>query len=185
MSINGQFREQISAAVDDELEESELQLVVRRMATDSALRAYWARYHLTSDVLRQHYTPGLDARFAERVAGAITAEPVPRVPRMRRTASLLKPLAGAAIAASVAAVAVLGVQMLQREAGSDAARIVAVSDHPQWEREVSSVQDWDGSSPEARSALNSYLLSHNGHSGSVGIQGVLPYVRIVGYAAGE
>jgi hypothetical protein len=43
---------------------------------------------------------------------------------------------------------------------------------------------WDRQPPPENSRLNGYLVQHNEYAASSGVQGVLPYVRIVGHNSG-
>ena len=43
------------------------------------------------------------------------------------------------------------------------------------------VRRWDTREPEAESALNAYLVEHNEFAPTSGMNGMLPYVRVVGY----
>jgi len=200
--------EQISAAVDDELPAAEAGLLVRRLTADTQLRARWERYHLISDSLRNHLPRATAAGLAARVHAALEPEPVPgAVPgRMRR---ILKPAAGFAIAASVALIAVVGVQTVQRQTAPapvqvatapDAAPAVAADLAPaatvaetgpvpgatrNMELVAAPGASLDLAQPGATPDLNDYLLSHSGHVVNPGMQGMLPYVRIVGYEPGE
>lgn len=172
------LNEQVSASVDGELEGTETSLLLRRLSTDPELRARWARYHLISDTLKNNLSQQLPVNFAERVSQAIADEPTPQ--RLFSPMRLLKPAAGLAIAASVAALAVLGMRSLHPEtdngSGMQIASAVVV---PQATR-VSGTH-WDRAQPEVAARLNTYLLNHNGHAETAGMQAVLPYVRIVGY----
>ncbi|MHB8472320.1 MAG: sigma-E factor negative regulatory protein [Gammaproteobacteria bacterium] len=181
------LNEQVSAGVDDELDPGEAGLLLRRLASDVGLRQRWQRYHLISDALKNNLPAQLPVNLAERIARAIAAQPAPT--RRVQPGRLLRPLAGFAIAASVAAVAVLGMRSLHTAvdnppteqiasaAALPAALPVAVS-QPNGTR-------WDRAQPEVAARLNAYLVNHNGHAESSGMQSVLPYVRIVGYDVGE
>jgi sigma-E factor negative regulatory protein RseA len=93
-----------------------------------------------------------------------------------------RPVTGVAVAASVALVAVMALQNLDPEAASPAPQVAsAVS--PQ--NGVVPVQEvWDRQPPPENSRLNGYLVQHNEYAASSGVQGVLPYVRIVGHNSG-
>jgi sigma-E factor negative regulatory protein RseA len=106
-------QEQLSACLDNELREAELDLLLKRMARDSQLSESIGRYALVREALRDERPVRASADFAARVSAAIAAEQA--IPR--RAARLpgnglkwLRPAAGMAIAAGVAAIAVVTVQ---------------------------------------------------------------------------
>jgi len=180
--MSDSLNEQVSACVDSELEPAESGLLLRRLSTDAELRKRWARYHLISDSLKNNLPQQLPMNLAERVTQVIADEPTPQ--RLFSPQRLFKPIAGLAIAASVAALAVLGVRSLHPEAGNGpGVQIAAAVVVPQATR-VSGTH-WDRAQPEVAARLNTYLLNHNGHAETAGMQAVLPYVRIVGYDVGE
>jgi hypothetical protein len=93
-------------------------------------------------------------------------------------AALLRPLAGVAVAASVAVVAVFSIQSLRQEPGSlpAVASAPASSDYirtPQGRRPVLQ--------PQAEKQLDIYLVNHNEYAVNRRMQGMLPYMRIVGH----
>ena len=180
--MSDSLNEQVSASVDGELDGAETGLLLRRLSTDAELRARWARYHLISDTLKNNLPQQLPVNLAERVAEAIADQPTPR--RLFSPARLLRPAAGLAIAASVAALAVLGMRSPHPEADSGSGRQVASALVVPQATRVSGTH-WDRTQPEVAARLNTYLLNHNGHAETAGMQAVLPYVRIVGYDVGE
>jgi len=113
-------------------------------------------------------------------------------PNISQPRSFLKPVAGIAIAASVAAIAILGLQQNQSKQISQpnqqlVARQPEVSTGSTQftaQPRTVSVQAWR---PELRntganSRLSSYLLNYNEYRTThTGMQGILPYVRIITY----
>ena len=182
-------REDLSALVDGEMEEADAHKVIDKLMADPRLMAEWARHHLISDVLRGKNPVVPAGDLALRVSEAVAAEPVlsadvvplrPATP----TASPWKPLAGLALAASVATVAILGARNWDSSpAGPQVAQAPAAA-----KTQTAAVQSgkmrWDvkGRSVEAR--LNRYLVNHSEYLNN-GMQGMLPYARIVSYDAGR
>jgi sigma-E factor negative regulatory protein RseA len=113
--MNEELDSQLSAMFDDELPQSECELLARRLARDAALMARWGRYAAISAAVR-----GADVRsggrVGQRVHAAITlaadVAPTPAARVVRRQASLSwrRPLAGAAVAAGVAALSIMWLQ---------------------------------------------------------------------------
>lgn len=175
--MKDRLHEQLSALVDEELTDQEQALLLKRLATDAGLQARLSRYQLISDTLQNHLPRQIDPAFSNRVQAALAAEPPARV-RSGIPRALVKPVAGVAIAASVAMVAVLSLQSLRQD-HPDAAPALAVAP---------AVPDRGGylraelpppSAPLAQ-GLDVYLVNHNEYAANRGMQGMLPYVRIVG-----
>ena len=107
-SDNHEPRENLSSFMDGEVEKSAGSFLVRRLASDSSLRATWDRYHMIRDCLRQQDTQLVRTDLCSRVRLAIELEDQQK-PTAARHLAWFKPLAGIAIAASVAMVAVFTV----------------------------------------------------------------------------
>jgi sigma-E factor negative regulatory protein RseA len=97
-----------------------------------------------------------------------------------------------AVAASVALVAVLSVNSLRKDTPEPAAAPALASAGPAASPEavVARVSDspgeqWDRLDPRIDKRLSGYLVNHNEYAASRGVQGVMPYVRIVGYDTSE
>jgi sigma-E factor negative regulatory protein RseA len=114
-------KEQLSACLDGELPEGELDLMLKQAGRDSQLRASLGRYALIGETLRAQRPAAASADFAKRVAAAIAAEPsldISAQPSRRihpATTRWLRPAAGLAVAAGVAAMAILLVQQPQQD----------------------------------------------------------------------
>lgn len=106
--MSKETREHLSALVDGEISRETSRFLVRRLGTDSELRATWTRYHLVRDCLRHQdgsiAGDDLCARINRELENeqAITSSPV-------LPSRWLKPVTGMAIAASVALMAVFAV----------------------------------------------------------------------------
>ncbi len=163
--------ERLSALVDEEVDDSELRRAIADLSADPEARARWGRYHLIGSAMRgQVPNPRMD--LSRRVAQALETEtPAPVVP-LRRP-GLSRPAIGLAVAASVTAVAILTVQTL---GPGDEAPVVASSvPAAATGRETAEPrQDRDR-------RLNPYLINHNEYAAASGMQGVLPYVRVVSH----
>ncbi|MDH5436579.1 MAG: RseA family anti-sigma factor [Gammaproteobacteria bacterium] len=181
--MRDKIKEQISALVDGELDTNERPFLIKQIETDESLRADWERYHLISDVLKGQLLHRADAGFAESVINSIEQEPVVTMAQRNKLlkSSALKYIAGIGIAASVAMVAVL-IALPDSPINNGNTQQVAVTESiapvtQEWVR--ASGTRWDVTQPAVESRLNSYLVNHNEYSN--GMQGVLPYARIVGY----
>jgi len=109
-------KEQLSACLDGELPEAELDLLLKQTQRDSRLQQSMGRYALIGEVLRTGTSPVASTGFAARISQAIAAETghpaesaAPATTR-REVPRWLRPVGGAAVAAGVAAVAVMILQ---------------------------------------------------------------------------
>ena len=175
--------EQLSVLVDGEFEEWELEFAARRLAGDPVLKTRWEAYHLISDALRNNLPDAIDPCFAERVNARLAAEkPLstfikPAVP------SWYKPVVGLAVAASVGVLAV-ALWSLRPDGSLPAGGSNLVANTAPSSPLVSLPPPPDDAAPESRHRLNSYLTNHNEYASMNSVNGMLPYVRIVGYESG-
>lgn len=174
-----QKREQLSALIDGEVPRAGAEQLVDDLLRDPELREEWARHHLVSDVMnnRLHVMPEGD--LAASVRQAVEEEPVVVAPRRWARRRYLRPAAGLALAASVAAVAVIAVGGIgQDPVQSTQLATVNVEDEA-WDG-----MRWSDTPPGVEARLNEYLVNHSELS-RVGGHGMPPYVRVVGYDAGQ
>jgi len=99
---------QISAFVDGELPENELQLLLRRLSQDAAMRQQVAEYLQVGRLMRRdRELPGMDT-LRGRIAAALGQEQVEVEAEGPAVGSaLMTPASGIAVAATVAAIALL------------------------------------------------------------------------------
>jgi sigma-E factor negative regulatory protein RseA len=173
--MKNSLHEQLSALVDDELTGSEHAMLFRRIESDDQLYQRLSRYQLISDALQNHLPERVDTAFSLRVQGMLRSEPAQS--GYSRLAALARPAAGLAVAASVAVMAVISIQSARQETVSPA-DVVAVSAPPAGD--YMRVSDEPGN-PSADRKLDMYLVNHNEYAVNRGMQGMLPYMRIVGH----
>jgi sigma-E factor negative regulatory protein RseA len=111
------MKEQLSACLDGELPEAELELLLKQVGRNPEMRACLGRYALIGETLRSGAAIVAPADFSKRVAAAIEAEPalssVPESARGRmagKGVQWLRPAAGFAVAAGVATLAILALR---------------------------------------------------------------------------
>ncbi|MEH6570776.1 MAG: sigma-E factor negative regulatory protein [Halioglobus sp.] len=116
------LRESLSALMDGEANELELQRLMGGIADNPELRGTWTRYHAVRSALGAQEFTGLSMDVSQRVRDALAdSAPVALLDqsggRMQR---FFKPMASFAVAASVAAVVVVGGQQISQigDAGS-------------------------------------------------------------------
>lgn len=191
--MNDEIREQLSALADDELSEMERPLLLGRVQRDMTLRECLGRYQLIGEVMRGTGA-SVGTSIAQRVQNALTddaplmasqsaAQQESRPERERRRTGQQdvwwKPLAGLAVAASVALVAVLAVTTERNnEPGTS---VIAVTHTTPKATLVSDAREarWDRIEPQVEKRLSDYLVNHSEYAASRGVQGVMPYARVV------
>jgi len=184
--------EQISALVDDELDQG-ARFVLHALQSDEEGKSAWGRYHLIGECLRGHLPACVDMHLAARVNRKL--HDVQILKSAYLDSRLLKGVAGLAIAASVAAVAILGVRQIGSGPAVTATPAVAsnqadihgdyqtvtVTAGPVQEQTAGNYKALD----DAQSRMNRYLVNYNEHRANAGVQGTLPYVRIVAHEVEE
>lgn len=178
---------QLSALVDDQLADREIDLVLRRLSRDDDARSRWERYHLISDVIQGHLPAAFDTDFAARVRRAIEAEPLPQ-PVGRPLPAWYKPVTGFGLAASVALVALFGLKLNQTDILQPAAPFAITPTTLSSPTAALPIQTVATTQPlvtparePAETRLTSYLVNHNGYASMNSMNGMLPHVRMVGY----
>ncbi len=184
--------EDLSAFVDGELSDGTARSLLASLREENALREQWHRYHLIGETLRSGLPDQLDLDLAARVRQQLEAEPAILVPRRRSAAQVLHPylkqVASLAIAAGVAVAAILvAPSLMQDEPAMGPAPQVAQNAQPAAAAPVMLTSTSDTISPSGQRSqvdqrLDEYLVNHYEHSAIPQVQGVLPYVRIVGFS---
>jgi sigma-E factor negative regulatory protein RseA len=177
------INEQLSALVDGELPSEEAGLLLRQIGRDRHARARVGRFQIISDTMSNHLPGVIDPGFASRVRSAIEKEPEISADAVAGNGWLqrmLRPLAGLAIAASVATVAIISVQNVNQQ---DETISVATGTSPGDTDYVRRAPDMPLVVQQSGSGkrLNDYLVNHKEYAANRGVQGMLPYVHVVGY----
>lgn len=193
--------EALAALLDGAVQQEELGPLLDRVSRDPALRARWARYHAVRATFEGMPPARLSAGFAERVRGAVAAEPRVLAParRGRRQAPAARPrpwtppAAAVALAATLAAVAI-GALLVSQGAGERASTPLAGSAAP---------ADSPGETPAAltlrgeradlagvasaatRERMGVYLASHSEFASAMDLPVVMPHSRLTGFNAGQ
>jgi sigma-E factor negative regulatory protein RseA len=119
--MNERMGESLSALMDDEANELELERVLAQAYGDGELREVWIRYNLARHTVQSHQLAHLDWDISGRVQSALAGSQAegPSTIRGGLKQRILRPLASLAIAASVAATVVIGGQQLAQVGGAD------------------------------------------------------------------
>jgi sigma-E factor negative regulatory protein RseA len=194
MTMSEQSREQISALMDDELDNGS-HLILNALRENHEFRQAWDHYHLIGETLRGNLPEHVDVNLAERISQLIMKEPA-IISMEKPFRAAIKPVIGFAIAASVAAVAILGVRQIgtnpvtsrigteiiaSNSPDSVNLPVTTVSSSPVFENETHEFK----TPVDAESRLNRYLVNYNEYRTNRGVQGMLPYVRIVAHEVEE
>lgn len=171
--------EQLSALMDGECSKLEIDLALRRLAKDADLKERWEHYHLIGDAIRNYLPNALDTDFSSRVMAAIDQEAPLKTILPPPGPSWQKPLTGFGLAASVMVMAAFTLNMNFDEESPSAAPLTGANPEPTVPPAQVAQATLENSELESR--LNNYLLNHNEFASRNSVQGVLPYVRIVGY----
>lgn len=176
------MNEKLSALLDDELSDREHDALLIEMSRDPELRGAWERYHMVRAALRNELEIMAPAGLAERIERHLTDEPLvsPR-PRIHwlKPRPLLQTAAALAIAASVAAVAVVS---LRSSLTPDTPANPLLTAQSPASPQAQGVAQAPGSQRLAQaSALDALLVKHGEFSSTAGMNGMMPYVRVVGY----
>lgn len=192
--MSEQSREQISALMDDELENG-APFILKVLEDNQEYRATWHRYHLIGESLRGNLPEHIDMHLADRIRASLENEPSILAPASNTIRNqLVKPAIGFAIAASVTVAVILGVKQSGVGPASstpapttvaanqtETPAVVRVTAEPAIQNPS---QDYKATA-NAQTRLNRYLVNHNEYRSNAGVQGMLPYVRIVAHEVEE
>lgn len=104
------MRESLSALMDDEANELEVQRVLSQIGEDEDLRRTWERYNTARSALAGQPIQFAGLDISRQVSAAVAQEQASAGSRLKER--LLRPVASFAVAASVAGTVVLGGQQL-------------------------------------------------------------------------
>ena len=174
-------KEKISELLDDELNDLEHHRLMKVLADNREMRGVWERYHLARAVLRNELEVMVSPNMADRIGESIgtmlpdVAHPVGRPVRFPRYARVA---AGLAIAASVAVVAILTLQPMSPSSVPESTIALQKSPGPGL---VAVSGPASLVKVPRQGSLNAYLVEHSEFTPNAGMNGMLSYVRIVGY----
>lgn len=123
--MSEKLRESLSALMDDEANELELERVLSQIDQDEDLRQAWSRFNSTRVVLAGQQTGLVQIDISRRVNAALFEEQ--SATTSGRWQRMLRPVASFAVAASVAATVVVGGQQLVQFSGGDSATTQALA----------------------------------------------------------
>ena len=166
--------EKISALMDGDLDERQLQRELGRLRQAGELREAWNTFHLIGDALRGERLLLTDV--AGSFSRRLMEEPAVLAPQRTQTRTRRMTAVALSAAASVAAAVFVGWVALSTPQVRDdyaAAQAQVVAPAPVTATPVVPVALPDNGS------RNEYILAHQGFSPSTAMQGVAPYIRSV------
>jgi sigma-E factor negative regulatory protein RseA len=166
--------EHISALMDGELEESQLEQHLARLKEDAELLESWETFHLIGDVLRGERV--LSGAFGRSIVGKLASEPTVLAPRRGAAKKMLTYALSAA--ASLSAAAVVGWLVFFNN---------PLAPPPEVAKAPQSIPSPAAPPPQLANlpsdgTMNEYLMAHQEYSPSTAIQGLAPYIRTVSAA---
>ncbi len=204
------LNEQLSALVDGELREDEAALLLRQLGRSEELKERFERYCLISDALHRNLSVATGGDLAARVARTLEDEPSHAVGQQRpaRGRVLLRPVAGMALAITGAlAMVTLWPQPVQEPALVQGAGPIAAGQEASLQSHLRPIEaidaseratprvvvgaaarsqlQWKRLDPQLQRQLTDYLIKHSERSATGQMDTALPYMRIIGYEAGE
>lgn len=173
--MHNKLEEKISMLLDNELSGAEAISLLERIQQDEKLKQVWDRYNKISLTLKSNRYMPVDRHFRQRIEENIhlspTALPQRELIRYKNW--------GYALAASLVGVSILTWTYLPTLSSvQNPAETVALVPQPTKSIEKS---DLDRQYNSFDSRLNDYLVTHNESAYSAGVQGMLPYARVVSY----
>jgi sigma-E factor negative regulatory protein RseA len=174
-------KEQLSAWMDGEIAAAEAEASIGRACADPGARHTWGRYHLIRAALQNEAGPlGVDG-VADAVHQRLIDEPTVLAPRRGVPRETIKrAVTGTAMAASVAALAIIGLQWGAVPESANPGPVADAVERGDYIRSVAATR-WDTVSPEAEGDLNLYLVEHSEFMPASRMNGMMSYVRFVGY----
>jgi sigma-E factor negative regulatory protein RseA len=198
--MSERMRESLSALLDGEANELELERVLANIANDDELRQTWVRYNAARATVSGDQPVHLDLDISKRVQAALGESQTASVGRAPASIKerFLRPVASLAVAASVAATVVIGGQQLAQIGGADPygkGRAVAASASPVGmvnSLGATTVQASYGTQsipvlqPATRTAyqelarqrMQKYMQEHAEHAALNSPQGLIPFARV-------
>ena len=195
MNKNQQREEQLSALLDNELSDQQLQSFMQDLKQDPLADAEAVqRYSIMGDAMRDELAPSSFMDISGAVHRAIEQEPAhtksasaAQKPAFNLSQFLFgwtRPLAGMAVAASVAMVTLVTFNAVQNseDAGQPAqlaqsAPVVKMNSDIARNVQVASTLTIRSASAQQQKELNRYMLEHSGYASQSTLQGMMPYVR--------
>jgi len=198
--MSERMRESLSALLDDEANELELERVLAHITDDDELRQTWVRYNAAHSAVAGHQLTHMDLDISGQVRLALAGQPASNgaVAGESIKQRFLRPVASLAVAASVAATVVIGGQQLAQIGGAGPHgnnQTVAASASPvgmvnslgattvqasYGTQAIPVLQPATGTAYRelARQRMHKYMQEHAEHAALNSPQGLIPFARV-------
>ena len=168
------MQDKISALLDEELNRSEQDEVLRAISSDARLSETWQRYHLIRAVLRTEsivHVRHLPERMAPLLSGQ-TGQTRRQPPASPATPNWMP---GLALAASIAGLVGFGLfsTLSEPESGQPA--------QPNQVVQADQGTKWETSTPGVEQTLNAFLVEHGEFTPLPSMNGLMAYAKFVSY----
>ncbi len=179
-------RSQLSALMDEELAAAEMKLALRRLGKDADWQQRWERYHLVRNALQGQLPTALDLKFAARIQHRIALEQeleLVALSSARPTPRIYWSVRRWALAASLLLAVTIGLIVTAPNSHLDPSPQAATplpASSPQSAQQIAQTA-FASADNRAAERLNDYLVNHNNYASGSSVNGMLPYVRMVGY----
>jgi len=170
--MNDALKTQISAFVDGELPDNELEMLLRRMSQDAALRAQVNEYMAIGRLMRQDAEVSGMECLRDRIAVSLGEDAAPAIEEQEQRvvgSRFMTPATGVAVAATVAALALVGLSQFDPVLESDLDGAVAIDMAPAYTEPA--VQQALANQPNQQ--LREYVRRHDDSSSDLGTSGTL------------
>lgn len=165
------MHEKISALLDDELNGSEQDEILKAISCDTCLSETWQRYHLIRAALRAESIAHV-CRLPERMAPLLSSK---TAQARKLPSATINWVPGLALAASIAGLAGLGLFYTMGETTLEhSARVNQVV-------QVDQGTKWETSTPDVEQTLNAFLVEHGEFAPQSGMNGLMAYAKFVSY----
>lgn len=196
--MSDDIKELLSAYLDGELDEGNLDKLKRNFQANPQLNAKVNRYAFISESLKNQSSHQGPISIVDQVSQVLDSEPTILSPKNLPVKSSLptwvKSVSGFAIAATVATVAILNLGDLIQNNNSLEKFPVTVDVKPtvvnpfdsarmpkKFSQRASTKWVTGSYSPEVEAELNQFLINHSEYATQTGIPGLLPYTTFVVY----
>lgn len=171
------YEEKMALLLDNELSVEESVDMLQQIEKSEELKLKWNRYNLTSSALKSNIYPVVD--LTSRMSERLESEPTIMVSQRKKPSSYKGRVIAAALAASVTLVTVITMSNFEKPSFSKSTvpKVAVKSPTPSIDPPITI----DSESPALNPRFNRYLFTHNESTYETGMQGILPYARVVSY----
>lgn len=177
------MNESLSALLDGECDDQDLERILAEMEKDPALREQFSRQCLIRDARQGARVRAPDYGFSTRVLAGVRGESPGYLPVTERVRRL--PWRTAASLAAAAAVGAVAVLVAVPRASGPAPTAAAPASQMAAATAAEPVDEIDALDDEHERQLRNYMMAYNRSRGEQSVRGVLGYARYAAYDAAD